>query len=56
MHTLMFQDINNPSYSVMMLIAIYANVALKQISTSHEDQVMITRLGLLATCLIYVLG
>ena len=43
MHTLIFhQDIKNPSYSVMILMAIYANVALKKTPTSHEDQVMIT--------------
>ena len=36
------QDINNPSYSVMILMAIYANMALKKAPASHEDQVMIT--------------
>ena len=37
----MFQDISNPQYSVMIVMAIYANVVLKQTPLSHTDQVMI---------------
>ena len=36
----MFQGISDPTYSVMMVMAVYANVALKQTPLS---QVMILR-------------
>ena len=39
----MLQDISDPTYSVMIVMAIYANVALKQTPLSHADQVMMLR-------------
>ena len=34
------QDVNNPKYGVMMLMAIYATVALKKSPQSYADQVI----------------
>ena len=35
----MFQEMDDRKHSVMMLMAIYANVALKEFPQSHTDQV-----------------
>ena len=38
-HFYLFQEMDDPQHSVMILMAIYANVALKEFSQSHTDQV-----------------
>ena len=36
----MLQKMNDPQYSVMIVMAIYANVAFKRSPLSHTDKVM----------------